>query len=166
MIEVWRPGRPPEERRQRPARPQGERREHRPRPQSTVPAAPQDGAQAVAPPAGDTAAAATTDAPKPDRQDRRPRHGQDRAGQADRPQREGRPAARERRGGERPDREHSERSGRPPRREGGRRDFKDRDRGEAREWIDPKERRGQADPNSPFAKLAALKEQLEANKER
>jgi ATP-dependent RNA helicase SUPV3L1/SUV3 len=51
-----------------------------------------------------------------------------------------------------------------PRREG-RRDFKDRDRGEPREWIDPKERRGQADPNSPFAKLAALKEQLEANKE-
>ena len=28
------------------------------------------------------------------------------------------------------------------------------------------ERRGQADPNSPFAKLAALKEQLESNKER
>ena len=50
----------------------------------------------------------------------------------------------------------------------GRRDFKDRDRdrGDAREWRDPKERRGQADPNSPFAKLAALKEQLEANKER
>jgi hypothetical protein len=41
---------------------------------------------------------------------------------------------------------------------------KDRDRGEAREWIDPKERRGQADPNSPFAKLAALKAQLEGSK--
>ena len=73
------------------------------------------------------------------------------------------PKQRERRGGERPDRDRQDRG---PRREG-RRDFKDRDRGEPREWIDPKDRRGgQADPNSPFAKLAALKEQLEANKER
>ena len=79
----------------------------------------------------------------------------------ERAEREGRPPSRERRGGERPDRDRSDR---PARREG-RRDFKDRS-GEPREWIDPKERRGQADPNSPFAKLAALKEQLEANKER
>ena len=58
-----------------------------------------------------------------------------------------------------------DRQDRGPRREG-RRDFKERG-GEPREWIDPKERRGgQADPNSPFAKLAALKEQLEASKER
>ena len=42
----------------------------------------------------------------------------------------------------------------------GRRDFKDRG-DEPREWRDPKEQRGVADPNSPFAKLAALKEQLE-----
>ena len=51
------------------------------------------------------------------------------------------------------------------RRNGGR-DRRDRVRGEPREWLDPKERRGQADLNSPFAKLAALKEQLEASKER
>ena len=75
-------------------------------------------------------------------------------------EREGRPQARERRGGERPDRDRQDRG---PRRD--KRDFKDRDRGEAREWLDPKERRGQADPNSPFAKLAALKEQLEAGKD-
>ena len=164
MIEVWRPGRPPEERRQRPPRPQGERRERRPRHAPAQPVAAQDGAQPAAP-AGDVAAA-PAEAAKPQQQDRRPRHGRDRAEQVDRPpQREGRPPVRERRGGERPDRDRTDRPDRP-RREG-RRDFKDRDRGnEAREWRDPKERRGQADPNSPFAKLAALKEQLEANKER
>jgi ATP-dependent RNA helicase SUPV3L1/SUV3 len=174
MIEVWRPGRPPEERRPRPPRPQGERaerqgerRDRRPRPQ--VAAAPQDGAQAAAP-AGEAAAAsapAEGGEARPERRDDRPRHGRGNRGEGgDKPeQREGRPQQRERRGGERSDRPGQDRG---PRREG-RRDFKDRDRGggEPREWRDPKERRGgQADPNSPFAKLAALKEQLEANKER
>ncbi len=161
MIEVWRPGRPPEERRQRPPRPQGERRERRPRPQAAQPVASPEGAQAVAP-AGAAAATPPADGAeaRPERQDRRPRQGGERK---DRPEREGRPQQRERRGGERPDRDRQDRG---PRREG-RRDFKDRDRGEAREWRDPNDRRGgQADPNSPFAKLAALKEQLEANKER
>jgi ATP-dependent RNA helicase SUPV3L1/SUV3 len=179
MIEVWRPGRPPEERRPRPPRPQGERterqgerRDRRPRPQ--VAAAPQDGAQAAAP-AGEAAAAsapAEGGEARPERGDDRPRHGRGNRGErGDKPeQREGRPQQRERRGGERSDRGGQDRPGqdRGPRREG-RRDFKDRDRGggEPREWRDPKERRGgQADPNSPFAKLAALKEQLEANKER
>jgi ATP-dependent RNA helicase SUPV3L1/SUV3 len=176
MIEVWRPGRPPEERRPRPPRPQGERterqgerRDRRPRPQ--VAAAPQDGAQAAAP-AGEAAAApAEGGEARPERRDDRPRHGRGNRGErGDKPeQREGRPPQRERRGGERSDRPSQDRGqDRGPRREG-RRDFKDRDRGggEPREWRDPKERRGgQADPNSPFAKLAALKEQLEANKER
>ena len=171
MIEVWRPGRPPEERRPRhPRAAQGERRERRPpRPQAAQPAVAQDGAQ-VAAPASDAVAAAPA-APagetQGERQDRRPRHarGGDRPDKSEKPEREGRPPPRERRGGERPDRERGDR---PPRREG-RRDFKDRDRGgEAREWRDPNDRRGgrEADPNSPFAKLAALKEQLEANKER
>ena len=36
-----------------------------------------------------------------------------------------------------------------------------------RTWSSDNDRRGkEADPNSPFAKLLALKEQLEANKER
>jgi ATP-dependent RNA helicase SUPV3L1/SUV3 len=168
MIEVWRPGRPPEERRPRhPRPPQGERRERRPRPQAAVAqAATPDAAQAAAS-TGEAAVAAApgteTAAARPEGRDDRPRHGRGKVERGDKPEREGRPAARERRGGERP-----ERGDRPPRREG-RRDFKDRDRGgEPREWRDPNDRRGgrEADPNSPFAKLAALKEQLEANKER
>jgi len=163
-IEVWRPGRPPEERRARPPRREGERREQgprrdrRPRPQVAAQPA-QNGAQAAA-----SAKATATESAQPAPQNRRPHHARGRSEGAERPEREGRPQQRERRGGERPDRDRSERGDRP-RREG-RRDFKDRDRGEPREWIDPKERRGQADPNSPFAKLAALKEQLEASKER
>jgi ATP-dependent RNA helicase SUPV3L1/SUV3 len=158
MIEVWRPGRPPEERRPRPPRRegQGERRprpDRRPHPQVAA----QNGAQIAAP--GEAPAPTSAEQAKPEQHDRRPRHGRDRQDR-DRPEREGRPQQRERRGGERPDRGRDDR----PRRE--RRDFKDRDRGEPREWIDPKERRGQADPNSPFAKLAALKEQLEAGKDR
>jgi ATP-dependent RNA helicase SUPV3L1/SUV3 len=175
MIEVWRPGRPPEERRQR--RPQGERRERpgqqpgqrtdrRPRPQAATPGAPQDGAQAVASAEAGAAASPTESGEaRPQQRHDRPRHGRGgrpEGGDRPEPQREGRPQQRERRGGERPDRDRQDRG---PRREG-RRDFKDRG-GEPREWRDPTERRGGvADPNSPFAKLAALKEQLEANKER
>jgi len=166
MIEVWRPGRMPEERRPRLQRPAGERRagpRHERRPQAaTTAAAAQDGAQAAASAADATAAPAAEAAEaKPAPHGDRPRHA--RGNRGDKPeQREGRPPPRERRGGERPDRDRQDRG---PRREGGRRDFKDRGN-EPREWRDPKEQRGVADPNSPFAKLAALKEQLEANKER
>jgi len=175
MIEVWRPGRPPEERRPRPPRRdresrdresrdrasrEGERRERRPRPQAAQPATAGEGTPAVAAAGAPAPAPASEgDAARGERQDRRPRHGRERGDRAERA--EGRPRERERRGGERPDRDRGERGERQ-----GRRDFRDRDRGEPREWRDPKERRGQADPNSPFAKLAALKEQLEANKER
>ena len=168
MIEVWRPGRPPEERRQRPPRPQGERREGEqrrpPRHRPAQPAAAAEGVQAAAAGEAPAAAPAAAGEAKPERRDDRPRHARGNRGEAgDKPeQRTGRPPQRERRGGERPDRDRQDRG---PRREGGRRDFKDRGN-EPREWIDPKERRGgQADPNSPFAKLAALKAQLEANKE-
>jgi ATP-dependent RNA helicase SUPV3L1/SUV3 len=168
MIEVWRPGRPPEERRQRPPRPQGERREGEqrrpPRHRPAQPAAVAEGVQAAVPAGEAVAAPAEGGEAKPERRDDRPRHGRGNRGgeRGDKPeQRVGRPPQRERRGGERPDRDRQDRG---PRREG-RRDFKDRGN-EPREWIDPKERRGgQADPNSPFAKLAALKAQLEANKE-
>ncbi len=75
MIEVWRQGRPPEERRQRLPRPQGERRERRPpRQPPAQPVAAQDGTQAAAPVA-DAAGAADADAAKPEQRDRRPRHG-------------------------------------------------------------------------------------------
>jgi ATP-dependent RNA helicase SUPV3L1/SUV3 len=170
MIEVWRPGRPPEERRARPPRPQGERRERpgaRPRPQAATPAPAEAAvaAEAAALPAPTEAGDA-----KPAQRDDRPRHRRDRPGIGthghghDKGERQGRPPQREKReSGARPDR--GDRPDRGPRRE--KRDFKDRGGNEPREWIDPKERRsGQADPNSPFAKLAALKEQLEANKER
>jgi ATP-dependent RNA helicase SUPV3L1/SUV3 len=169
MIEVWRPGRPPEERRPRPPRREGERRhrpDRQPRPQVTAPGAaatPQDGTQPIAA-TGEGMASPQADGAKPERHDR-PRHarGGNRGERGDKPeQREGRPPPRERRGGERPDRDRQDRG---PRREGGRRDFKDRGN-EPREWRDPKEQRGVADPNSPFAKLAALKAQLEASKER
>ena len=178
MIEVWRPGRPPEERRPRPPRPaQGERQDQRPprrpRPQTATPV----GAPAQpAVPAGEAAVPVVAEAAeaKPIQRDDRPRHGRgdrrDRPGigthghSPDKGDRQGRPPQREKReSGARPGRDAQ--SDRGPRREG--RNFKDRDRGnEPREWIDPKERRGSvADPNSPFAKLAALKEQLEANKD-
>jgi ATP-dependent RNA helicase SUPV3L1/SUV3 len=179
MIEVWRPGRPPEERR---PRPQGERRERhdrRPRPQAAAPAATGEGAQVAAPAEVIAAAPADGGDARPQRHDRprqdRPQHGRggqaQAQGQADageKREREGRPPQRERRGGSGPDRDRQDRG---PRREGGRRDFKDRDRGggnQPREWRDPTEKRGgrEPDPNSPFAKLAALKAQLEGNKER
>ncbi|MGZ6195995.1 MAG: helicase-related protein, partial [Candidatus Binataceae bacterium] len=128
MIEVWRPGRPPEERR---PRPQGERRERhdrRPRPQAAAPAAP-EGAQIAAPAEATAAAPADGGDARPQQRHDRPRHG--RGGQAhgegaEQREREGRPPQRERRGGSGPDRDRQDRG---PRREGGRRDFKDRDRG-------------------------------------
>jgi ATP-dependent RNA helicase SUPV3L1/SUV3 len=173
MIEVWRPGRPPEERR---PRPQGERRERhdrRPRPQAAAPAATPEGAQVAAPAEAAAAAPAEGGEAKPQQRHDRPRHGRGGQGQSqaeggEKREREGRPPQRERRGGSGPDRDRQDRG---PRREGGRRDFKDRDRGggnQPREWRDPTEKRGgrEADPNSPFAKLAALKAQLEGNKER
>jgi ATP-dependent RNA helicase SUPV3L1/SUV3 len=171
MIEVWRPGRPPEERRPRPQGERRERQDRRPRPQAAVPAATPEGAQVAAPAEAVAAAPAEGGETKPQQRHDRPRHG--RGGQAqaeggEKREREGRPPQRERRGGSGPDRDRQDRG---PRREGGRRDSKDRDRGggnQPREWRDPTEKRGgrEADPNSPFAKLAALKAQLEGNKER
>ena len=133
MIEVWRPGRP-EERRPRHVRPRGERRPER----RGAPAAPAlaEAAKPEVPavPAEPVAAApAPNAAPRPDRQQHR-------------------------RGGRKPDRPD-----RPRRRE---RDGPDAGERAAfsKNYGAPKERRDKApDPNSPFAKLAALKEQLEAN---
>ncbi|MEN3380447.1 MAG: ATP-dependent helicase, partial [Hyphomicrobiales bacterium] len=153
MIEVWRPGRPPEERR---PRPQGERRhDRRPRSHAATPAATVEGAQAA--PAEAAAAAPSEGGEAKPRHDRS-RHGRgghhgQAPGQADageKREREGRPQQRERRGGSGPDRDRQDRG---PRREGGRRDFKDRDRGggnQPREWRDPTEKRGgrEPDPNS------------------
>jgi ATP-dependent RNA helicase SUPV3L1/SUV3 len=152
MIEVWRPGRPPEERpqhrRHRPAREPRERGGRHPAAEQGVAAA-----EATA------AAQAPQDAASPPRppratRERRPDRDRPEGERTPRPERSGRPPPRERR-----EREGSDRPARFGREERGRGAFaKDR---EAREWRDPNDRRG-ADPNSPFAKLAALKEQLEA----
>jgi ATP-dependent RNA helicase SUPV3L1/SUV3 len=136
FIEVWRPGRPPE-RQRRPATAREPRRgrNDRPRPGDAQPAV------AASPPA-DAALTPSAEATPPQHRKPRPHRGE-RQGQ--RP--EGRP--------ERPHRQG--RQDRPPRpdRDGERAAFK----GHA-----PAERRDKApDPNSPFAKLAALKAQLEAD---
>jgi ATP-dependent RNA helicase SUPV3L1/SUV3 len=181
LIEVWRPGRPPGERRPREGARRNRRERSRPgaKPESQAPA---DAPAALA--AGEPGAAADATAPaapEGERRERRgrPRHrrreggeqerGQQRAepqaqpdGQA-RPDRQGRPDRQSR--DERPERR--DRPGRPPRRDRDRdRDRRDDNR-PSRTWSSTQEPRGkEPDPNSPFAKLLALKEQLEANKER
>ena len=87
---------------------------------------------------------------------------------ADRPQKQGRPERRPERGDRPPRQDRGDRSDRGPRRE------RDRDRGrgddnrQARSWSSDQPSRGnkEPDPNSPFAKLLALKEQLQGNKDR
>lgn len=165
-IEVWRPGRPPGERRPRDGERRGRRRHHE------RPAVRPEGA-----PAGEAAAApaeavsADPTPPKegeqtPPRERRgRPRHRRPGEGeQGDRGEKRAERPDREQRR-ERPERgERQERRDRPPRRD------RDRDRRDdnrpSRTWSSSQEPRGkEPDPNSPFAKLLALKEQL-ANKER
>ncbi|HXD44368.1 MAG TPA: helicase-related protein [Pseudolabrys sp.] len=148
-IEVWRPGgrsehhRPPRHRRpQRHAQPQQA-------------AAPAEGATAeAAPAAGDAQQPAQDRPPRHDRQERRDRH--------ERQQRMDKQANR----GDRQDRPD-----RGPRRERGPR--RDRDapgRAEREQYYARPQgsdrRNKEPDPNSPFAKLAALKQQLEQNKDR
>ena len=176
FIEVWRPGRPGGQQRQREAdkRPPRRRRE-RPatQPQATDAVA---GEAAVAATAdGQPVAAAAMPSGQPDGE-RKPRRDRPRRHRPERKEGET-PAAGERTASaprpDRPERDRSaprgDRSERPPRRDRGERpDRKDRDRrddrGEARTWSSTPERRGkEPDPNSPFAKLLALKEQLESN---
>src|SRR6516225_3460220 len=170
FIEVWRPARRDEHAR----KPRHERGPRQRRPQrqpgaqivaATPVATAAVGADGEAAPAAGTAEAS----PAPDAQPRsRPDRTQrrEREQRADRPERHPRAprpprAEQPRRGGERPQR--GERAERAPRG-----DRPDRDpalrakyikgRGEGRDRRDR-----EPDPNSPFAKLAALKEQLEAN---
>jgi ATP-dependent RNA helicase SUPV3L1/SUV3 len=161
LIEVWRPGRPEGQRRPRgPRREEGRRREPR---RAQAQQAPAGGADA--PLAAEGAAAET---PAPGAAERKPwrrRKGRSerdegaargpRSPRADRPERPERADQRPQRG-KRPDR--------PPRS-----DRPDHDPALRAKYIkgrDRSDRRDQTpDPNSPFAKLAALKAQLEANKE-
>ncbi len=154
FIEVWRPGGRSDERR-------GPRRHGRPPRRGQTEAA----APAVEQPAAsaDGAAAAAPAPAAPDGEQRGRHHGRrDRAGGEDRPPR---------REGRRPERgDRQDRRDRPER--GERRDRRPdrRDRGGEENRIfattekSPRERGNRdPDPNSPFAKLAALKAQLEAS---
>ena len=159
LIEVWRPGRrderrPRHERATRPRRPQ--------RPLQASPAAPVDApataADAAAAPAPG-AAEAVPDERRDGGRDRRP----GRSDRDERADRAPRPGPRQRRA-DRSDR--SDRGDRPPRGDRAPRgDHPDRDPALRAKYIkgssDRRER--EPDPNSPFAKLAALKAQLEAN---
>ena len=174
VIEVWRPGR----RDEHPRRPRTERvpRARRPQRRSNSEAA----AAAAAPPSDVPASdeSVTTpvvtaaevlpapavhhDAERNGRRQRRRAEGEERAGRQPRPDRPERSERSAR--GERSERSH--RGARPQRGERGERPDRDpelrakyikgRDEGRDRRDREP-------DPNSPFAKLAALKEQLKAN---
>ncbi|MBR1124764.1 helicase [Bradyrhizobium lablabi] len=171
LVEVWRPGGRSEER--RPRHDHGRRRHQKPEGAASAEGGegarqerhgsrrhrhrnfqkPQEGAPAEAAAPADAAGA-----PAPERRDDRGRReGRDR-------DREGRREKFDRKGGDR-DKGERDRGGRD-------RDFGGRDKGgrDKRESgpshrpyassANPRERDRQADPNSPFAKLAALKEQL------
>ena len=153
MVEVWRPaGRPERERRPN----------NRPRRQPRA----QQAATTVAPAEGGEVAAAPADAAQPASGDAarsgRPRHGdrKDRQGRQERTERQAKSF------GQRNERQ----GGGPPRGDRLRRDKGDRVERAEREQYYAKpggggsDRRDRApDPNSPFAKLAALKQQLEQN---
>ncbi len=148
MIEVWRPGGRSERRPHRPRRPH-----HQGGQQAAAPA---EGGEAAPAPAEAVAVSAEGAEPSPgprhrrqdgpDRQARRDRH--------DRQQRKEHDTARgERQGrGDRP---------RRPRRDGGGVDRAEREKYFAKPHGGGERRDKQPDPNSPFAKLAALKQQLE-----
>ena len=182
MIEVWRIGRPPgTNQRRRDAERRGRRRE-RPgaKPEGTLAEVSAAAATAETPATSGEA----TPAAAPGREHhRRPRHrhrehGERRSGdrkpgqeQAAAPNAEQRAERHER--AERHDRaerkDRPERNERQDRRDRGPRRDRDRrdDNRPSRTWTSAPDRRGaEPDPNSPFAKLAALKQQLEGDKER
>ncbi len=166
FIEVWRPGGHSERRPQRPRRPQ--------RAQQTPATAAGDATPAVSTDTTDSA-----NAPHPDRKDGPNR--QQRQDRHDRQQRMERQAKSFERPGQaaphpasKPNQPSGRPGGRPDQRGGGR---PRRDRGDQVERAEREQyyakphgsgsgnRDKAPDPNSPFAKLAALKQQLEGNKE-
>jgi len=158
FVEVWRPaGR-------------SERRPHRPRrqrPQQTQAAA-TDAAAALATTSAEGAASAPSDYTQPSRGPRRPRR--DRGERPDREKRQERHERQQRveREGERADRQgHAARRERQRRERGERVERAEREQYYAKPFGSGSGGRDkQPDPNSPFAKLAALKQQLEqTNKE-
>jgi ATP-dependent RNA helicase SUPV3L1/SUV3 len=172
LIDVWRPGRREEHaRRPRTERAARQRRPHRRTEASPATAAPDQAAATGADQAAGSTAGSVAPAPAAeDARDAR-RQRQDRPDRSDQPERRPRPD-RSPRHGRSEDRDRAPRGERPPRGERAERaargDRPDRDPALRAKYIkgrgDGRERRDrEPDPNSPFAKLAALKEQLEAN---
>jgi ATP-dependent RNA helicase SUPV3L1/SUV3 len=166
LLEVWRPGRPPGERRPR----DGERRRRRQHERAPARAEPASSGEAAA--GSDQTAVPASEVASGQNQEGRERRGRPHrrrreatdVAEGQRPERADRTQRRERA----EQAEHrSERGERPGRRDRSpRRDRRDDDR-PSRTWSSTQEPRSkEPDPNSPFAKLLALKEQLEANKER
>jgi len=146
MIDVWRPAGRFEKRGNRPRRPA--------RPQKAAAQAPTQSTEAVAAIPAETSAAPVTSETvqtlSPERKDRDQRQ-QRHEGQQ-----------RIERQGQRVDRKaRSDRGDRPRRDKGDRVDRAERDQYYAKPYGGSENRNKQADPNSPFAKLAALKQQLE-----
>jgi ATP-dependent RNA helicase SUPV3L1/SUV3 len=152
FIEVWRPAGRSERRPHRPRRP------HR---QQQARVIVTDGA--TSPPAeGEATAAPSADASAPARGPRRPpRERTEGAGREKRQERHER-QQRMQKQGERSERQDGRpRSGRPRRERGEGVDRAERERYYAKPFGNSGSRDKQPDPNSPFAKLAALKQQLE-----
>ncbi len=151
MIEVWRPAGRFEKRPHRPRRPP-----RAPKPAAQVAAAPAETAEAAEPVAAAAEAATeTTEKPRdarPERRDRQQR--QDRHERQQRVERQGQRIDRKAR---------SDRSQRPRRDKGDRVERAEREQYYAKPFGGSENRNKQPDPNSPFAKLAALKQQLEQN---
>jgi ATP-dependent RNA helicase SUPV3L1/SUV3 len=155
FIEVWRPAGRSERRPRRPRRPH--------RPQQAQITAHESGAPAAPAPAETAVAAAPADTAQPARGPRRPHR--DRGDRPDRQQRQERHQRQQKmeRQGERADRQdHGARRDRPRRERGERVDRAEREQYYAKPFGSSSGGRDkQPDPNSPFAKLAALKQQLE-----
>ncbi len=155
MIEVWRPAGRFEKRGNRPRRPP-----RTPKAPTQVIAAPAETAEAVAaapaevsaPAAAPTEATEKTSVPFAERKDRQQR--QDRHERQQRIERQGQRVDRKAR---------SDRGDRPRRDKGDRVERAEREQYYAKPFGGSENRNKQPDPNSPFAKLAALKQQLEQN---
>jgi ATP-dependent RNA helicase SUPV3L1/SUV3 len=153
MIEVWRPAGRFEKRGSRPRRPP-----RTPKAPAQVIAAPAETVEGAAAPAEASPAAAPaettekTSVPFAERKDRQQR--QDRHERQQRIERQGQRVDRKAR---------SDRGDRPRRDKGDRVERAEREQYYAKPFGGSENRNKQPDPNSPFAKLAALKQQLEQN---
>jgi ATP-dependent RNA helicase SUPV3L1/SUV3 len=157
LIDVWRPGGHSEERRGQRRPPQWQRARQSP---DRAPAANATEERTIAADGAEAVVEAGTPIEKKAPRHRGPRGGpqgefrRERDDGGERRQRDHRAEHRSERQGDRPERARGER----PHVAKGRTEHKDR-----RDYAPLREREKQIDPNSPFAKLAALKAQLEAN---